>query len=113
MRRALLVTLSLMRPKIVRGDDGCRVVKRRVIQNVARIHSQIETHALVESEFLRERRVPLEVVRSEEEIASGVSNRARRRRSKLTTRGLVKPEVPAGLQHELTTVSRAAVAVRS
>ena len=57
-----------------RGEDGGRIVKRRAIQNVARIHTEIETHALGNSESLRERRIPLEVVRREEEIAPRISD---------------------------------------
>ena len=42
-------------PEDRRSDDGGRVVKRRVVQHVAGIHSQIETHALGDFKFLRER----------------------------------------------------------
>src|SRR5215470_16314995 len=82
-----------------RGDDGGRIIKRRVVQDVARVESQIETHALRDSELLRERRIPLKVVRREEEVASSVSDRAGSGRGKLAARRLVKPEIPASLQH--------------
>src|ERR1043165_9681830 len=60
-----------------RSDHRGRIIKRRVIQNIARIQSQIESHAFTDSEFLRERRIPLEVVRREEEVATRVSDRTR------------------------------------
>src|ERR1043165_5043916 len=95
------------------GDDGRGVVEGWIVQDVARIETKIEIHALGDPELLRQRRVPLKVVRREEEIAARIADRTRNRRRELTARRRVEPEVASTLQHQVTTVSRAAVAISS
>src|ERR1043165_7975313 len=63
------------------GDDGGRVVEGWIVQDVARIETEIEIHALRDPEFLRQRRIPLKVVRREEEIAARIADRTRNRRN--------------------------------
>ena len=93
------------------SDYRRRVVERRIVQDVARVEAQVEVYALRDPELLRQRRIPLEVVRREEEVAARVANRTRRRRRELTPRRSVEPEIPATFQNQVTTVSRATITV--
>ena len=57
-----------------RGDQCGRIIKRRVVQNITRIDTELESYLFRNSEPLRKRRIPLEVSRSEEEISPGISD---------------------------------------
>ena len=95
-----------------RSQSGRWRGERGRVRKILRVHSEIETDSLSNPELFAQRSVSLKIRRLEEEIAAGVTDRARRGRGEFGSPVSVEPEIPAAFDYQFSHIPRATVAIR-